>query len=155
MSNIKDIRCNPWYELNGRHVARRHSSSSLGPCARDPCRWPFLPWQKSSVGFYFYVCMWSCSYSSWRPFWAARAPLLTKINVSNWEVWLSHLCCNRVSGEQSPVDVPSVPKIWIVTILCRQTQDLLNQLLCVSWTLQEQFHDGCQQLQLNLNMDSE
>lgn len=30
--------------------------------------------------------------------------------------------------------------------LCGQTEHLLNQVLCVSWSLQKQFYNGCQQL---------
>ena len=39
------------------------ATSSLGARARDP----FLPWEKCCMGFYFYACMWSGSYSYGAP----------------------------------------------------------------------------------------
>ena len=38
------------------------------------------------------------------------------------------------------------------THLCSQTQHLLHQLLCVCGALQEQLHNGCQELELNLSV---
>ena len=56
----------------------------------------------------------------------------------------------RVSGQESPVDVPTVAQVRIVTVLGGEGQDLLYELLCVGGPLKEQLHDGCQQLQLHL-----
>ena len=67
MFNIKDTRCKP--RLQDLVLTRVRppccvTSLSLGALARDPC----LLWEKSCMGFYFYVlCMWSCSYSYGAP----------------------------------------------------------------------------------------
>ena len=47
MSNIKDTRCKP--------RPQDLVLIQLGAIARDPCRQPCLPWEKSGMGFYFYV----------------------------------------------------------------------------------------------------
>lgn len=39
------------------------------------------------------------------------------------------------------------------TDLSGQAEDLLYQLLGLCWLLQKEFHNGCQQLQLNLQKD--
>ena len=60
MFNIKNTRCKP--RLQDLVLTRVRppccSTSSLGAHARNP----FLPWEKSCSGFYFYACMWSFSY---------------------------------------------------------------------------------------------
>ena len=68
---------------------------------------------------------------------------------------MGYLGSHWVSGEQSPVDVTPVPQVWVVTILGSKTQHLLHQLLGVCWSLQEQLNNGCQQLQLNLQIFTE
>ena len=61
MFNTKDTRCKP--RLQDLVLTRVRPpccmTSSLGPRARDP----FLPWKKNCMGFYFYPCLWSRSYS--------------------------------------------------------------------------------------------
>ena len=65
MFNIKDTRCTP--RLQDLVLTRVRppfcATPSLGALGRDP----FLPWEKSCMGSYFYACMWSCCYSYGAP----------------------------------------------------------------------------------------
>ena len=97
MFNIKDTRCKA--RLQDLVLTRVRppccATSLLGERAREP----YLPWEKSCTGFYFYVCMWSCSYSYGAPLVGpAGAPLINFFRIfetrniktrKNWPIFSS------------------------------------------------------------------
>jgi len=60
------------------------------------------------------------------------------------------LSSGRVRGEQTPVNEASVAEIWILAVLRGERQDLLDQLLGVRGSLEEQLDDAGEQLELDL-----
>ena len=67
--------------------------------------------------------------------------------------YFTHLGSGGIGGEESPVYVPSVSQVRVVTLLGGQTEHTLYQLLRVPGSLQEQLHNGRQQLQLDLYIE--
>ena len=57
-----------------------------------------------------------------------------------------------VSTEQPPVDEASVPEVRVLALLSGERENLLDQLLGVGGSLQEELHYGGQQLQLHLTV---
>ena len=70
-----------YYQLvYGRHVARRHHRRKPhAPAIHSASHVDHE--KRSCMGFYFYACMWFCSYSYGALLQATGAPLLTRLTV--------------------------------------------------------------------------
>ncbi len=60
--------------------------------------------------------------------------------------------CTRIRGEKTPVDVPPVSEVGVVTVLGGQAEGVLDQVGGVRGTLEEELDDGGQQLELDLGI---
>ena len=62
------------------------------------------------------------------------------------------LGCGGIRAEQPPVNEASVPEVRVLALLSSEGQNLLDQLLGVGGSLQEQLHNRGQQLELDLTI---
>lgn len=58
----------------------------------------------------------------------------------------TNLCDVEVAGKETPVNIGAIADIRVVAVCCCELQNLLYKALVVAGLLEEQLHNGCEDL---------